>query len=310
MQAPGTREGYGRDLLAFGRISGVIAPAQHPPRTPERRAENAAALLAFGKWLFAATPLEGNAAAAAYVKTARDRGLSGSTIGRCIGAVKSLLSLGRALGQVNWTIELKRMRRKRVRDMRGPTKDEVVALLDFARRRTGIQAKRDYAMLLLLYVRGLRSHEVRELDLKHFDATRGLVHVRGKGDEDRVEVTIPPVIVAAIHGWLEIREPSAGPLFTSFDNRNRGGRLNRVSFWRIVTDIGKEAGIKVRPHGLRHAAITEGLDITNGDVRRVQKFSRHRTLQMLVEYDDARQDFGGDISKRIADELLKKEPKP
>lgn len=37
----------------------------------------------------------------------------------------------------------------------------------------------------------------------------------------------------------------------------------------------------VRPHGLRHAAVTEAFDRTRGNVRAVQRFSRHRDLSVL-----------------------------
>jgi integrase/recombinase XerC len=48
---------------------------------------------------------------------------------------------------------------------------------------------------------------------------------------------------------------------------------------RIVWALGEQAGLGVmRPHGLRHAAITEALELTRGDVRAVQRFSRHRDL--------------------------------
>jgi len=56
----------------------------------------------------------------------------------------------------------------------------------------------------------------------------------------------------------------------------------------------------VRPHGLRHAAITHALDVTGGDVRRVQKFSRHRDLRTLTVYDDNRQDIAGQVAAMVA----------
>jgi len=51
---------------------------------------------------------------------------------------------------------------------------------------------------------------------------------------------------------------------------------------------------------LRHAAITEALDITRGDVRAVQKFSRHRDLRTLTVYDDNRRDLAGEVAKLVA----------
>ena len=66
--------------------------------------------------------------------------------------------------------------------------------------------------------------------------------------------------------------------------------------------LGKQGGIKARPHGLRHAAITEALDKTGGDVRAVQRFSRHADVRTLQAYDDARTDLVGKVARLVASE--------
>lgn len=47
--------------------------------------------------------------------------------------------------------------------------------------------------------------------------------------------------------------------------------------------------------------MTAALDATQGDVRQVQKFSRHANLDVLMIYDDNRQDAQESISKMLAD---------
>ncbi len=79
------------------------------------------------------------------------------------------------------------------------------------------------------------------------------------------------------------------------------GRLTGTSLYRIVRRLGEDAGVRARPHGLRHAAITEALDLTGGDVRAVQRFSRHRKLETLLRYDDNRTDMAGAIARRVAE---------
>jgi integrase len=64
--------------------------------------------------------------------------------------------------------------------------------------------------------------------------------------------------------------------------------------------VGRRLGFKVWPHGLRHAAITEALDLTGGNVRAVQRFSRHRDVRVLERYDDNRKDLGGEVAKQVA----------
>ncbi|MEG4585383.1 hypothetical protein QUA54_09220 [Microcoleus sp. MOSTC5] len=42
------------------------------------------------------------------------------------------------------------------------------------------------------------------------------------------------------------------------------------------------------PHRIRHSVITAALDATDGNVRKVQKLSRHKNLNTLMIYDDNR----------------------
>ena len=46
--------------------------------------------------------------------------------------------------------------------------------------------------------------------------------------------------------------------------------------------------------------MTDALDATGGDVRMVQRFSRHRDLRTLTIYDDNRLDLGGDVARLVA----------
>jgi len=41
------------------------------------------------------------------------------------------------------------------------------------------------------------------------------------------------------------------------------------------------------PHRILHSSVTVALEATNGDVRRVQKLSRHANLNTLMIYDEA-----------------------
>ena len=82
-------------------------------------------------------------------------------------------------------------------------------------------------------------------------------------------------------------------------------RLSSSGLARIVRESGRAAGVQkpVRPHGLRHAAITGALEASGGDVRAVQRFSRHASVETLLVYDDARQDLGGKMAAKLAGEM-------
>ena len=55
------------------------------------------------------------------------------------------------------------------------------------------------------------------------------------------------------------------------------------------------------PHRIRHSSITEALNLTNGDVRKVQKLSRHSNLNTLMIYDDNRQNLQGEVTNMLDD---------
>src|SRR5262249_37287337 len=142
---------------------------------------------------------------------------------------------------------------------------------------------RDRALLRLLFDLGLRRAEAVRLDVADLDLQAGTVEVLGKGRSQKVRLTLPGPTRGALAAWLAARGSEPGPLFTSCDRAGKGsGRLTGAAVYTIVRRLGNKAGLgAVRPHGLRHAAITEALDLTNGDGRAVQRFSRHRDLGRL-----------------------------
>jgi len=146
----------------------------------------------------------------------------------------------------------------------------------------------------------LRRSEAVSLDVEHLDLETGTVSVLGKGRSERVALSLPEPTACALRAWLELRGTEPGPLFLNMDRARKGRRLTGRSVARLVGELGRSIGIRVRPHGLRHAAITEALDITRGDVRAVQKFSRHRDLRTLTVYDDNRRDLAGEVAKLVA----------
>jgi integrase/recombinase XerC len=77
-----------------------------------------------------------------------------------------------------------------------------------------------------------------------------------------------------------------------------------------VQKLAKQAGLEndLSPHRLRHTAITMALDASGGDVRRVQRLSRHAKLETLLIYDDNRTDLQGEVTGMLASLLSQKEP--
>ena len=173
-------------------------------------------------------------------------------------------------------------------------------MLDALTAKVGPKGTRDRAIVRCLFDLGLRRGEVCSLDVEHFDAKAGTLAILGKGRAQRETLTLAPTTKAALVAWLSLRGATPGALFWALDRSSKGHRLTGTAVYKIVRALGVEVGLKVRPHGLRHTAITMALDATNGDVRRAAKFSRHRDLRTLSVYDDARTDMAGEVAALVA----------
>lgn len=273
---------YSQDLEHFRRFVGAADV-------------NAAAALLLGRGHG-----EGNALALAYRSSMAERGLAAATLNRRLAALRSLVKLGRVLGTVPWTLEVQNAKAQPYRDTRGPGRDGFLLMLAELRHRTDAKGARDRAILRLLYERALRCCEVVRLDLGDLDLERESISILGKGRTAKEPVTLAASTIAALRAWLVMRGDAPGPLFTNLDRAHTRRRLSGTGVYDLIRALGDAVGIRARPHGLRHAAITEALD-RGTDVRAVQRFSRHRDLRILLVYDDNRADLGGDVTRSISE---------
>jgi integrase/recombinase XerC len=280
-RSPNTRQAYADDLADFAAWLGL---------------EPAAAV---GQLLVAGAGA-GNGLALDYLNYLRELGRARATVNRRLAALRSLVKLARLLGLVTWSIEVSGEKLKRYRDTRGPGLDGVRRLLASLERRRDPKAIRDRAIVRLLFDLALRRGELVGLDLEHLDLGAGAVAVLGKGDGERELLTLPHETAATLRAWLELRGDEPGPLFVNFDRAGKGQRLTTTSVYRMVRRLGDQAGVRVRPHGLRHGAITAVLDLNGGDVRAAQRFSRQLDLRTFTHYDDNREDLGGRMSRLVA----------
>ena len=69
--------------------------------------------------------------------------------------------------------------------------------------------------------------------------------------------------------------------------------------------MGAKLSAVIRPHGLRHAAITAALDETNGNVRVAREFSGHASIEVLLRYDDKSQGWGGEAASKFIRRIAK-----
>jgi integrase/recombinase XerC len=255
---------------------------------------------------------EANRIVAAWRSDMMVRGLASATINRRLAAIRTAVTIARRLGLVAWSLDVESAKGgERYRDTAGPGVDGVKAILAVAEREASqglARGFRDSALVHCLFDLGLRRGEAVSLDRSDVDLDASTVSVIGTGRTEAAKLTLPGATRRALAAWLKIRgenlQPS-DPVFVRLDHASddaEPGRLTGSGVWVIVARLAKDAGITgpVRPHGLRHSAVTAALDMTNGDVRRVQKFSRHAKLDTLMIYDDNRRDDAGAIAELIS----------
>jgi integrase/recombinase XerC len=245
---------------------------------------------------------EANALALAYRNHLMDRGLAAISITRRLTALRSMIKLARTLGLVPWTLEIQGMKTEGYRDTRGPGRNGFRAILEVLGGRANAKTLRDRAILRCLFDLGLRRKEIITLDLADLDRQAGTLAVLGKGRTEKCTLTLPPQTQQAIDAWIGARGEEPGPLFLTMNRANQGEilRLTAAGLYGMVRELGRKAGLKVWPHGLRHSAITEALDATGGNIRAVQRFSRHKDVRVIERYDDNRTDLAGDVARKVA----------
>lgn len=281
-----TRRAYGQDLEAFRQFVGA--------GTIEAAAE-----LLLGRGHGAA-----NGTALAYRAHLKSRGLSAATINRHLASLRSLIHLARTLGMVPWALEVSNFKSQTLRDTRGPGRAGVRSMLVALRAETTAKARRDLALLRLLYDLGLRRAEAVGLDLDHVDLAGARVSVLRKGKTERTWLSLPPPTLDTLKAWLAVRGEAPGALFLGFRGAGKGKRLLGGGLYRTVRGIGRAAGVRVRPHGLRHAAITEAVKAAQANgmsLEEVLDFSGHADVRTLMVYRDRERDVQGLLAALVAD---------
>jgi integrase/recombinase XerD len=153
-------------------------------------------------------------------------------------------------------------------------------------------ARRDRAILEVLYGTGLRISELVGLSLSDLDLDGSLLRAWGKGSKERVvpfgrlanEALAAYLTVAGRDALVPDRWARRGDAEAVFLNR-RGSRLSRQGAWQIVRRHGDRSGLgdHLSPHVLRHSCATHMLD-HGADIRVVQELLGHASLSTTQVY--------------------------
>ncbi|HZT65992.1 MAG TPA: site-specific tyrosine recombinase XerD [Acidimicrobiales bacterium] len=171
------------------------------------------------------------------------------------------------------------------------TEEEVGSLLGAVAGEDPL-ARRDRAILELLYGTGMRISELVGLSVGDLALDEGLLRAFGKGAKERL-VPVGSYARRALEEWLgpggrpqlvPRRWARRGDAEAVFLNA-RGGRLTRQGAWGIVRHHGERVGLadRLTPHVLRHSCATHMLD-NGADIRVVQELLGHASIATTQVY--------------------------
>jgi len=222
-----------------------------------------------------------------YLLNLKERGYVPATIARKVAATRSFFGFMVAEGIIK-TDPTENMSSPSVgKSLPKPISiSQVRQLLEQPAKLSTLEAKRDKAMLELLYASGMRISELVSLNLGDVDTEGGYVRCFGKGHKERL-VPIHEQAARAVKEYIEETRPKLArnkgdvALFLN----PRGERLTRQGFWQKLKEYAKSANLdtQISPHTLRHSFATHMLS-GGADLRAVQELLGHANISTTQVY--------------------------
>ena len=162
---------------------------------------------------------------------------------------------------------------------------ELKKIIEAADIRTN-QGYRNRVILEILYDTAIRRSELAGLKISNMDLTSGFIHVRGKGDKDRV-VPMSERVCRLVENYIVMVRPAflqqkdTGHLIL-----NRWGqKMDPNAVWAVVKRCVYLSGIKknVSTHTFRHTCATHMLK-NGAPVRHIQEMLGHESLESTQIY--------------------------
>ena len=293
--------------MALDRFLGHLSSRNASPGTVREYRRHAAQFLAYLDAVGAEWSSPDRATVRAYLGTLAERKLSAGTIGGRLAAIRSLYRHAARQGwiaadPVAGVRSPKRPGRlPRVLSVAGAARlveaPRTTVLRSIRRRDPAIAdatARRDAALLELLYATGMRISELASLSVDRVDLGRRRLRVIGKGDKER-ELLFGEPAAHALRAYLGAGRPTlaaraeaaTAALFLNATGGPLTARGARMVVERWVTAVGAPASTS--PHTLRHSFATHLLE-GGADLRTVQELLGHASLattQIYTHLSDA-----------------------
>jgi integrase/recombinase XerD len=223
-----------------------------------------------------------------YLLELKERGYVATTIARKVAAARSLFGFLVAEGTIKADPTENMSSPSVGRALPKPIPiNQVRLLLEQPDKLDTAEARRDRAMLELLYASGMRISELVALNLGDIN-TEGDYYVRcfGKGHKERL-IPLYEQVVTMVKKYISESRPKLAhnkkdeALFLNA----RGERLTRQGFWQKLKEYARSAGLdaQISPHTLRHSFATHMLS-GGADLRSVQELLGHANISTTQVY--------------------------
>jgi site-specific recombinase XerD len=163
-----------------------------------------------------------------------------------------------------------------------------------------MRAKRDYAMLAMLFGCGFRRSELVGLELDDIQMRQGhwaVVDLIGKGGHIRT-VPIPNWVKAALDQWTRAANIREGKIFRRVARLGKvwGGCLSQNVVWYVVRTCCERAGLEhIAPHDLRRTCAKLCHD-RGGELEQIQFLLGHASVQTTERYLGCKQNLGHPVN--------------
>ena len=261
----------------------LLLAARRSPRTVDAYRRDLARLTAFRGGRVGDTTVQ---ELERWLAAMRADGLAPSTVARRVSAVRScfrhLILIGTHADNPAAGLQLPRRGRRLPRALSPAETERLIEAADG----TTPRARRDRALVELLYGAGLRVSEAVGLDRSAIDVEERIVRVLGKGGKERL-VPLGRPAAEAVRRYLALGRPHLDRRYRPelFLNA-RGGPLTRAGAFLPLRKLAGKAGLepeRVHPHLLRHSFATHLLE-GGADLRSVQEMLGHADLGTTERY--------------------------
>ena len=163
-----------------------------------------------------------------------------------------------------------------------------------------MRAKRDYAMLAMLFGCGFRRSELVGLELDEIQMRQGhwaVVDLIGKGGHIRT-VPIPGWVKAALDEWTVAAGVREGSVFRAVARTGKvwGKGISQNVVWYVVKSCCERAGLEhIAPHDLRRTC-AKLCHSSGGELEQIQFLLGHASVQTTERYLGCKQNLGHPVN--------------